>query len=137
MKRNTLNEYKVLLVTLITSLSITGISFLDNKIWNLIMLIIGMIAYFIVGLLFSLHLLDGKNAGKEAYVAVFIVLVVLGFYVYQGIISFQKWIYSLALWIKILIPSILILIIIGGIAFYVYKFKNCKKIEDSEDVNKC
>lgn len=127
MKRNTLNEYKVLLVTLITSLSITGISFLDNKIWNLIMVIIGMLAYAIVGMLFSLHLLDGKNAGKEAFAAVLIILLVVGIYVYQGIISFQKWILSLALWIKILIPSILILIIIGGIAFYVYKLRIARK----------
>ena len=43
MKSSTsLKIYKVLLVTLITSLSITGISYLDDKIWNIVLLVIGM-----------------------------------------------------------------------------------------------
>ena len=47
-KNNSLGFYNVILTTLITSLAITGISCLDDKIWNIIMLIIGMLAYSIV-----------------------------------------------------------------------------------------
>lgn len=107
MKRNSLGIYKVLLVSLITSLSITGIGFLDNKIWNLIMLIIGMVAYSIVGLLFSIELISGKKAGKEAYAAVFIILLILGYCVYNGIIKLQQWILSWPLYVKIIVPSVL------------------------------
>ena len=62
--------YKILLVTLVTSLTITGISYIDDKIWNLIMCVIGMLAYSIVGVLFSIGILHGKNAGKEIEITV-------------------------------------------------------------------
>lgn len=121
MKNNSLSEYKVLLVTLITSLSITGISLIDDQIWNLIILIIGMIAYSIVGILYSLHVITGKNAGKDAYAVVFIVLLILGYCVYQGIVKFQQWVLSWPLWIKILIPVILTLLIILVITIMIIK----------------
>ena len=66
--------YKAVLIALITSISITGVSFLDDAIWNLIMAIVGVVAYAIVGVLYSIHAIHGKNAGKEAYAAVFIIL---------------------------------------------------------------
>ena len=82
-KNNSLGLYKVILTTLITSLAITGISYLDNKVWNIIMIAIGMISYSIVGVLFSFGLIHGKNSGKEAYAFVFIILLILGYCVYN------------------------------------------------------
>ena len=119
MKRNSLGIYKVLLVSLITSLSITGISFLDDKIWNLIMLIIGMIAYSIVGFLFSIRLISGKQASKEAYAAAFIILLILGYCVYNGIIKLQQWILSWPLYVKIIVPSVLVCLIAATIVLVV------------------
>lgn len=119
MKRNSLGIYKVLLVSLITSLSITGISLLDDKIWNLIMLIIGMIAYSIVGFLFSIRLISGKQAGKEAYAAAFIILLILGYCVYNGIIKLQQWILSWPLYVKIIVPSVLVCLIAATIVLVV------------------
>lgn len=119
MKRNSLGIYKVLLVSLITSLSITGISFLDDKIWNLIMLIIGMIAYSIVGFLFSIRLISGRKAGKEAYAAVFIILLILGYCVYNGIIKLQQWILSWPLYVKIIVPSVLVCLIAATIVLVI------------------
>lgn len=111
-KNNSLGFYKVILTTLITSLAITGISCLDDKIWNIIMLIIGMLAYSIVGLLFSFGLIHGKNAGKEAYAFVFIILLLLGYCVYSGIVAVQNWIISWPLYVKIIVPSLLFAAII-------------------------
>ena len=111
-KNNLLGFYKVILTTLITSLAITGISCLDDKIWNIIMLIIGMLAYSIVGLLFSFGLIHGKNAGKEAYAFVFIILLLLGYCVYSGIVAVQNWIISWPLYVKIIVPSLLFAAII-------------------------
>ena len=120
MKNNsTLKIYKILLVTLITSLSITGVSYLDDKIWNIILLVIGMSTYSIVGVLFSFGLLHGKNAGKDAYVAIFVLLLLLGYGVYCGIVNLQKWILGWALWVKILIPSLLVAAIIATIVLMV------------------
>ena len=82
-----LTALKALLIVLVTSVTITGISFLDDKIWNVIIAVVGVIAYVIVGLLYSIHLIDGKQEGKTAYAAVFIILIIIGFLIYQGILK--------------------------------------------------
>lgn len=119
-----LSIYKAVLVALVTSLTITGIGFIDDKIWNIIMIIIGMIAYSIVGIFYSLKLISGKSAGKEAYIAVFIILLLLGYCVYQGILAFQTWILSWPLAIKIIVPAIMIIFIC---LFLFLIFKNKKR----------
>lgn len=106
MNSKSLNALRTLLITLITATAITGISFLDDHIWNIIMAIVGVAAYGIVGLFYSLHIISGKEAGKEAYAAVFIVLLIVGFLIYNGILKVEQWILTWPLFIKILIPSI-------------------------------
>lgn len=134
MKSSTsLKIYKVLLVTLITSLSITGISYLDDKNWNIVLLVIGMTTYSIVGFLFSIGLLHGKNAGKEAYGAIFIILLLLGYGVYCGIVNLQIWILSWALWIKITVPVILIAIIVIAIVLIVKSSHSKNKVVDPKE----
>lgn len=107
MNSKSLNAFRGLLITLITASAITGISFLDDQIWNIIMAVVGVVAYGIVGLLFSAHIIVGKEAGKQAYAAVFIILLIIGFFVYQGILKFEEWILSWPLYVKILVPSIM------------------------------
>lgn len=127
-KNNSLGFYNVILTTLITSLAITGISCLDDKIWNIIMLIIGMLAYSIVGLLFSFGLINGKNAGKEAYAFVFIILLLLGYCVYSGIVAVQNWITALPQHAKIVVPNLFFgAIIIVTIFYLLKKHKENKK----------
>lgn len=85
------------------------------------MLIVGMITYAIVGLLFSLGLIAGKNAGKEAYAAVFIILLLIGYCIYEGIVKIQQWVLSWPLFVKILVPIILGLLIAGTITILIVK----------------
>ena len=66
-----MRKLNALLVFLISSLAITGISFVDGKVWDVIFLVVGMIAYAIVGIIFSIGILHGKQAGKDAYALVF------------------------------------------------------------------
>ncbi len=132
-KNNSLGAYKLLLITLITSLSITGISYLDSKIWNIVMIVIGMLAYSIVGILFSLGLLHGKNAGKEAYAFVFIILLILGYCVYSGIVAIQNWIKIWPLYVKIVVPSLLFSAVIIVTIFYL--LKKHKKNNKNDEVN--
>ena len=110
-KNASLGIHKVVLTTLISSLAITGISFLDSKLWNIIIGGIGTLSYMIVGVLFSIGLLRGKKAGKEAFATVFIALLIGAYYVYQAIVSFQNWILSWPLAVKIIVPACLILLI--------------------------
>lgn len=134
MKHNSLNEYKVLLITLISSLAITGIGFIDNQIWNTIFAVLGIITYGIVGLLYSAHIISGKQAGKDAYVVVFVILLLLGFYVYKGIVEFQQWLVSWPLWCKILVPSLLFVCIVLIIVLMYLKNKTLREnVQNKKD----
>lgn len=132
-KNNSLGFYRVILTTLITSLAIIGISCLDDKIWNIIMHIIGMLSYSIVSILFSFGLIHGKNAGKEAYTSVFIILLLLSCCVYCGIVTIQNWIINWPLSVKIIVPSLLIFAIITIVA--VLLFKKRKNIKAKDVIN--
>jgi len=102
-----MRNYKAILVFLITSLAITGVSFLDSQIWNLILLVIGIIAYFLVGLLYSIRLISSSKAGKNAYLFIFVILLCLTCGIYWCISQFQLWVLSWPLWVQITIPTIL------------------------------
>lgn len=65
MNSKSLNAFRGLLITLITATAITGISFLDDHIWNIAMAIVGVVAYGIVGLLYSAHWFLIKKQEKK------------------------------------------------------------------------
>ena len=108
-----MRKLSALLIFLISSLAITGISFIDGKIWDVIFIIVGLISYSVVGLLFSIGVLHGKQAGKDAYALIFFLLILGGYAVYKGLIKLKLWILSWSLFLKILVPSIIGLIIVG------------------------
>ena len=93
---------------------------MDGKFWDYVIVVIGMISYFLVGILFSIGLLKGKNAGKEAFLIIFIALMLLTFYVYKGILKFKQWILSWSLFFKITVPIILVIAIIGIIILMIF-----------------
>ena len=128
MRKNNMVLYKILLTTLISGLAITGIGFIDDAIWNLIFVVIGMIAYSIVGLLYSFRFLRTSRAGKDAYIIVFVLLSILGYGVYSGIVKLQEWVISWTLWTKILVPIVLVIAIIVTIALLVRMKKNDDKL---------
>lgn len=133
MKNKGITALKSILIVLITSISITGISFLDDKIWNIIIAVIGVIAYGIVGLLYSIHLIDGKQEGKTAYAAVVIILITIGFLIYQGIIMVEQWILSWPVAVKIIVPTIMGLLIVGTIILLVIEKKKKTNIRKQEE----
>ena len=108
-----MKKLNALLVFLISSLTITGLSFIDDKIWNAIFLVVGMIAYVIVGIMFSFGILHGKQAGKDAYALVFFLLLLGGYAVYKGLELLKLWALSWSPVVKILVPSTIGLCIVG------------------------
>lgn len=108
-----MKKLNALLVFLISSLTITGLSFIDDKIWNAIFLVVGMIAYVIVGIMFSFGILHGKQAGKDAYALVFFLLLLGGYAVYKGLELLKLWALSWPPFVKILVPSTIGLCIVG------------------------
>jgi hypothetical protein len=126
-----MNRLNALLVFLISSLAITGVSFIDGKIWDVIFLVVGMIAYAIVGILFSIGVLHGKEAGKEAYAFVFFLLLLAGYGVYKGLEHLRQWILAWPLAVKIVVPAVVALCIVGVIILIVFKRRKSKNEQGS------
>lgn len=122
-----MKRFNSLIVFLASGITLTGISFIDDKIWGIVFLVIGMIAYAVVGLLYSIGVLSGRSAGKEAY-ALFFALLLLGGY---GIYSFLKWYRSWALsWplvAKIIVPVVMGLILIALVVVAIKRKGDCER----------
>ena len=118
-----MKKLNALLVFLISSLTITGVSFIDGKIWDVIFIVVGMVTYAIVGVLFSIGVLHGKEAGKEAYVFVFFLLILAGYGVYKGLEKLRLWILAWPLAIKIIVPIMIALLIGALITLIIMKRK--------------
>lgn len=123
-----MTKTNALLVALISGLAITGISFLDDQIWNAVFIVLGMAAYAIVGILFSIGILHGKQAGKDAYALVFFLLILGGWGIYQGLIAFKQWVLGWPIAAKIAVPAGFVLIIAALIAWMVIKGKKNNNI---------
>lgn len=106
-----MKKLNALLVFLISSLAITGVSFIDGKIWDFIFIVVGMVAYAIVGILFSIGVLHGREAGKDAYAFVFFLLILAGYGVYKGLEKLRLWILAWPLVVKIIVPIMIALLI--------------------------
>ncbi len=127
-----MRKLNALLVFLISSLAIIGISFIDDQIWNVIFLIVGMVTYAIVGFMFSIGFLHGKQAGKEAYAFVIFLLLLGGYAVYKGLEQLKLWVLTWPLFVKILVPSIIGLGVIA-VVILIILFK--KRIIGKESKN--
>lgn len=114
-KDDYMKKINALLILLISSLPISCISFIDGKIWDIIFIIIGMVAYGLVGLLFSIGVLHGKKAGKNAYAIIVFILIIAGYFVFGLLKKLRFWILSWPLIIKIIIVSIIVIAIITSI----------------------
>lgn len=106
-----MKKLNALLVFLISSLAITGVSFIDGKIWDFIFIVVGMVAYAIVGILFSIGVLHGREAGKDAYAFVFFLLIIAGYGVYKVLEKLRLWILAWPLVVKIIVPIMIVLLI--------------------------
>ena len=118
-----MKKLNALLVFLISSLAITGVSFIDGKILDLIFIVVGMVAYAIVGILFSIGVLHGREAGKDAYAFVFFLLILAGYGVYKGLEKLRLWILAWPLVVKIIVPIMFALLIGASITLIIIKRK--------------
>lgn len=126
-----MKKINALLVLLISSIVITGISFIDGKIWGVIFIVVGTIAYTVIGGLFSIGILSTRKDGKDAYALVFFFLILGGYVVYKLLKTIRNWILSWPLFVKILVPSIIIVCIGIAIFFVVHKMMKVKKSKNN------
>ena len=117
-----------LLVFLITSLTITGVSFIDNKIWSIIISIIGSLAYSFIGLLYSVNIIKGSSMGSKGFAAVFIIFLLMVYWIYKKLMELQLWINSWPLVFRIIVPIGMGIIIFLVIVWIIYS-------QDEENYN--
>ena len=117
------------LVFLISSLTITGVSFIDGKLWDIVFIAVGMIAYAIVGVLFSIGVLHGKQAGRDAYAFVFFLLILGVYAVYKFLVNLRIWILGWPLFVKIIVICVIAVLIVTIVILSILykKGKICKK----------
>ena len=131
-----MKKINALLVFLISSLAITGISFIDGKIWDVIFIVVGLVAYAIVGVLFSIGILSTKKQGSDAYALVFFLLLLGGYGVYKALEALRNWILSWPLAAKIAAPiAIGAAIIVCIILTIRYAIKNKDKLKKEDSGN--
>ena len=130
-----MKKINALLVFLISSIAITGISFIDGKIWDIVFLAIGLVAYAIVGFLFSIGILSTRQNGKEAYAFVFFLLILGGFGVYKILKTIRNWILSWPLFVKIMVSSFIIAGMCVAIFFVARKMVEEGKKSRVKEVN--
>ena len=111
-KEDSLYTFVALLTIAVSSLTITGVAAIDGQFWNVLLKILGLIAYGIVGLLISIGLLKGRKASYKAYLFIFGLLILGAFEVYRLLSMFNQWVFGWPLFVKILVPSALFLIIV-------------------------
>lgn len=109
-----------ILIFLITSLTITGVSFIDDKIWSMVISVIGVISYSIIGLLYSANLIKGSSMGAKGYAVIFVILLLVVYWLYKKLMELQMWINSWPLILKIIVPIVMIILIILVIIWIIY-----------------
>jgi len=133
-------EFWVLLAFLVSSIIITGVSFIDGIIWDVIFIILGEIAYSIVGLLIAAGVLRGKKNCKEAYSFIIVLLILGGYAIYKVLHNFKIWVLSWPLYVKILVPSIFLVLLIGLIVLIVLHKKGKltkNRTEKNDNIEEC
>lgn len=125
-----MKKYLTLLILLFSSITITGLSFIDGKLWNIIFAGIGFLSYEIVGIMFSFGLIKSKRAGGKAYVFIMIILLLTGFAFYQQLIKFQTCILFLPLFWKILVPTTLWILTLGALILVIIHWNKEKNYYD-------
>ena len=131
-----MKKINALLVLLISSLAITGISFIDGKIWDVVFIVVGLIAYALVGILFSIGILSTKKEGSDAYALFFFLLLLGGYAVYKGLAELRNWITSWPLSAKIAVPSTVSLFIIVGIVLTIMWIAKNKSRKNDKEIEK-
>lgn len=108
----------------------TGISFIDDQIVGKILQGFGTVAYVFVGFLFSHGIIKSKQEGLDSYAAVFVVLILATFALYQGVTFVINWISNWPLWIKIALLSVGILSALLVLIYLIVSYRK-SKVEQS------
>ena len=130
-KEGSLNSFPIVLSIAISSLTVTGVSVIDGQFWNVVLKVLGLLAYGVVGLLISIGLLKGRKASLKAYAFILGLLILGAFEIYRLLDLFKQWVLGWALFVKILVPSVLFVAVGSIIIFKILISKRHKKAKEN------
>ena len=122
-----MKKISTLLIVLIVAAIIVGISFIDGgATWHKIFIVLGMVAFVLIAALFLARVLP-KHGAMETYVLIALFVILAGYGYYCLLTRLTGWVRSWPLWLKILIPSLLVLMAVAVIALENNNGKRKKK----------
>ncbi|MCR5308581.1 MAG: hypothetical protein K6E21_00525 [Bacilli bacterium] len=111
-----MKKISTLLIVLIVAAIIIAISFIDGgAVWHKIFIALGMILFVLITALFLARTLP-RNGKIDTYALIFLFVVLAGYGFYCLLNSLTGWVTGWPLWLKILIPSLLVLSAVAAIA---------------------
>ena len=111
-----MKKISTLLIVLIVAAIIVAISFIDGgRTWHTIFLVLGMVAFVLIAALFLARTLP-RNGKIDTYALIFLFVVLAGYGFYCLLNRLTGWVGSWPLWVKILVPSLLVLAAVAVIA---------------------
>lgn len=123
---NSLSFVKFLLVFFMSGLVITGISFIDSKMWNIIFAVVAAIAGEIVANLANVFFLSKHDKGQLT-LGITIILLALVYKIYEAFYNLKLWLVSLSIWIKLIPVFVFVLGLIVVVAILIRKKQKSKK----------
>jgi len=115
-----MKKWIAVLIILLTSVSITGFSYIDNLILDRVIAGLVAVSTFIVGLLYKFGILYTRRDGSDTFKGVFIMLLIISLVMYLGIRKFQEWVLAWPQFVKIIVPLVMGLMIISIILLAIY-----------------
>ena len=126
-----MKKWIAVLIFLLTSVSITGVSYIDSLILDRVIAGLVAVSTFIVGLLYKFGILNTKREGSDAFKGVFIMLLIVSLVMYLGIRKFQELVLVWPQFVKIIVPLVIGLMIIGIIVIAICDhFKKSDNYDD-------
>lgn len=108
----------------LSSLAITGISFVDNQIWSQILSGISALSFTIVGYLYKAGIISGKKEGSESFKNTFIILCLIAYGIWSALNKLNNWVKSWPLYVKIIV--IVASILLASLFVFLIIRKKCK-----------
>ena len=110
-----MKKISTLLIVLIVAAIIIAISFIDGgAVWNKIFIILGMVAFVLIAALFLARTLP-KHGAIDTYALIILFVILAGYGYYCLLTRLTGWVRSWPLWVKILVPALLVIMALAVI----------------------
>ena len=111
-----MKKISTLLIVLIVAAIIIAISFIDGgAVWHKIFIALGMALFVLIAALFLARTLP-RNGKIDTYALIILFVILAGYGFYCLLNGMTGWVSNWPLWVKILVPCLLVLLAVAAVA---------------------